>query len=157
MKSARKKGGYVSIEAVISMSFFMIFFFLLLSFYLFVHPYTMMGRDVHALSVLAERQGGLTTENIETFKERIAESYSFVEHDSVEVYLETSSGKVPISDDLLDEDSESYIRRESGDLMTLSVSTNSNNFSLSGIAQYFGISKSIERYSFKEVVYSERY
>lgn len=67
-----QKGAYVSVEAVFAISVFLVFFLLALGFFSYIYPYTVLQRDVYALGTIAARQGGLTQEDVDQFKERLA-------------------------------------------------------------------------------------
>ncbi|WPS85410.1 hypothetical protein SMD22_01920 (plasmid) [Brevibacillus halotolerans] len=159
IQRVRSESGYVSIESVIAMSFFLIIFLLCIGFFTYVHPYTKLDREVHTLATLAQRQGGLTIEDVQNFEERIAE-YAFVDlsRGNVEVIARTIIEDMDaIGIDGLEDAGSYYVKRDNKDFIELTVSIPSHNEILKPVASFFGVGGVIDRYTFNETFMSERY
>lgn len=154
-----RKSGFVSIETVFAMSFFLIFFFLVIGFFTYVYPYSVLQREVHALATLAQKQGGLTLEDVQNFEDRVAQ-YRFVDisKEDIEVTaVAIPSNMEAIGIDSLDEAGNNYIKRDSKEFIQLTVTIPSYNEVLTPIARFFGVNNVMERYTFRETFMSERY
>lgn len=153
----RNKEGFVAIESVVSMSFFLIFFLLALGFYIHIYAQGTVNRDVHALATIAEQQGGLTSENITDFKNKI-EGYSFLDSNkAVEVTAVTKSGIDATDISLIESDDSFYISRRAGDYIQVIVSVPASNPLLQNAAHFFGVGELLDTLQSQEIVYSERY
>ncbi|MFF2531488.1 hypothetical protein ACFVS2_21510 [Brevibacillus sp. NPDC058079] len=155
----RSNSGYVSIESVFAMSFFLIIFLLCIGFFSYVHPYTKLDREVHTLATLAQRQGGLTVDDVQRFEDRIA-NYAFVDLTKgvVEVNAHTILGNMDaIGIDGLEDAGTYYVKRDNKDFIELTVSIPSQNVILKPVANFFGVGGVIDHYTFKETFMSERY
>lgn len=155
----QNESGFVTVESVIAMSFFLIVFLLCLGFFTYVYPYTKLDREVHALATLAQRQGGLTLEDVQNFEAKIAE-YAFVDvsKGDIEVTAHTIPGDMDaIGVDGLEEAGEYYVKRDSKEFIELIVTIPSHNEVLTPVANFFGVGGIAERYTFKETFMSERY
>lgn len=158
-KPLRAKSGYVSIESVFAMAFLVVLFLLMIGFFTFIHPYTTLNRDVHALATLAQRQGGLTIEDVDNFTSKI-EGYRFVDSTKgdIEVIAYTTPGDMDaIGIDSLDEAGDYYVNRDSKEFIELIVTVPSFNEVLTPVARWFGAQDAVSRYTFKETFMSERY
>ena len=154
-----RKSGFVSIETVFAMSFFLIFFFLVIGFFTYVYPYSVLQREVHALATLAQKQGGLTLEDVQNFEDRVVQ-YRFVDisKEDIEVTaVAIPSNMEAIGIDSLDEAGNNYIKRDSKECIQLTVTIPSYNEVLTPIARFFGVNNVMERYTFRETFMSERY
>lgn len=154
-----RKSGFVSIETVFAMSFFLIFFFLVIGFFTYVYPYSVLQREVHALATLAQKQGGLTLEDVQNFEDRVVQ-YRFVDisKEDIEVTaVAIPSNMEAIGIDSLDEAGNNYIKRDSKEFIQLTVTIPSYNEVLTPIARFFGVNNVMERYTFRETFMSERY
>lgn len=153
----RKKEGFVAIESVVSMSFFLIFFLLALGFYIHIYAQGTVNRDVHALATIAEQQGGLTDENIADFSNKM-EGYSFLDSSkAIEVTAVTKSGIDATGISLIESDNSFYISRKSGDYIQVIVSVPVSNPLLQNAANFFGVGDTLQSLQSQESVYSERY
>lgn len=153
------RSGFVSIETIWAMTFFLLAFFLLIGFYTFIRPYTTIGRDVHDLSVLAQRQGGLTIEDVDNFKAKLAE-YPFVDESKgeIEINAYTTPGDMDaIGVDGLDEAGDYYVKRDSKEFIDIVVRVPAYNEVLTPIVRVFNATGVPQTYTFKETVMSERY
>lgn len=158
-KRYRSRSGYVSIETIFAMTFFLLVFLLVIGFFTFIHPYTTLNREVHALATLAQRQGGLTLEDVDNFHGRI-ENYPFVDTSKGEI--DVSAYTIPgdmdaIGVDSLDEAGEYYVTRDSKEFIEMVVTIPSYNELLTPVANFFGSTGAVDRYVFKETFMSERY
>ncbi|MBP1308697.1 hypothetical protein JOD82_001717 [Paenibacillus sp. 1182] len=154
-----KESGFISIETIFAMSFVIIVFFLCLGFFTFVQPYTKLDREVHVLSQLAQRQGGLTLDDVQLFKERVSE-YSFVNLSDGIIHVDAHT--MPGDRDVigvtgLEEAGDEYVRRDEKELIQLVVTIPSHNEILKPVATFFGVSGVSDKYTFKEVFMSDRY
>lgn len=151
--------GSFSIEAVLAMANVLIIFMMIIGFYTFINPYTILNRDVHALATLAQRQGGLTDEDVEQFKERL-NAYGFVDPQKgdIEVYAQTINEVEAIGIDGFGEAGTNYIKRDSKDFIVLAVSVPSYGDYLTSVFRVMGMGgqKAPDRYLFKETFLSER-
>jgi hypothetical protein len=158
-KKFKGQSGFVSIEAVFAMSVFLIVFMLVIGFFTFIHPYTTIQRDVQALTTLAERQGGLTNQDVQNFKDKLT-SYSFVS-ESVRVIdveaVTSESSTSAIGVDGLDVAGTNYISRDSKEFINITVTVPSNTKTLIPVLRYFNVSGITDKYTFQTSVMSERY
>jgi len=148
------RDGYVSIEAVFAMSFFLIVFILVLGFFTYVYPYSNIQREVHALATLAERQGGLTADDIANFETSL-EKYDFINNSTLdtEVIAITS----PSGIDATNISSTNYVSRDSLEVINVTVKVPSNNLFIKPVAKFFGVTSLSDYYVFVEPVMSEKY
>jgi len=154
-----KKEGYVSIEAVIAMSFFLVVFFLTLGFFTYIQPHSTLQREVHTLATIAERQGGLTAEDIENFEIKL-QSYRFIQDSSIPILITatTQPGDLDVSDVTpFGEEGEDYISRNSKEIITVTATLPSNSSMLKPLANFFGVETISDYYIISESVMSERY
>lgn len=157
-----RKEGYVSVEAVIAMSFFFIVFFLTLGFFTYIQPHSSLQREVHTLATIAERQGGLTAQDIVDFKDKL-QTYSFIQQSSnpIEVTAITSPNDIDVSDVVpLGGDGTvgtPYITRNSKEVITITATIPANSTMLRPIAKFFGVDSISDYYEITESVLSERY
>lgn len=157
-----RKEGYVSVEAVIAMSFFFIVFFLTLAFFTYIQPYSSLQREVHTLATIAERQGGLTAQDIQDFEGRLQE-YSFIRtsSDGVQVTAITYPNYNDVSDVVpLGGDGSvgtPYISRNTKEVITITATIPANSTMLKPLAEFFGVDTISDTYQISESVLSERY
>ncbi|WCF11408.1 hypothetical protein NDS46_31110 (plasmid) [Paenibacillus thiaminolyticus] len=159
LNSFRERAGFVSIEAIFAMSMFLMLFLLLIGFFSYIYPQTTLNREVHALATLAQRQGGLTLDDVDSFVTRI-EEYQFVDtsRGEIEVSAYTTPGDMDaIGVNGLDEAGAYYVKRDSKELIELTVTVPSYNQLLTPVARFFGVSGVSEHYAFREIFMSERY
>lgn len=155
----KRESGFVSVETVFAMSFVIIVFLLVLGFFTFVQPYTKLDREVHALAQLAQRQGGLTLDDVQNFEEKLA-GYEFVNvsRGDIEVFAHTIPGDMDaIGVDGLEEAGQYYVKRDQKEFIELIVTVPSHNEVLKPVANFFKVGGLAEKYTFKETFMSERY
>lgn len=157
-----RKDGYVSVEAVIAMSFFFIVFFLTLGFFTYIQPHSSLQREVHTLATIAERQGGLTAQDIADFKEKL-QTHSFIQQSpyATEVTATTYPSQDDVSDVIpLGGDGSvgtPYVTRDSKEIITITATIPANSTMLRPIANFFGVDSISDYYEISESVMSERY
>lgn len=152
-----EKRGFVSVETVFAMSIFLAFFMLVLGFFSYVYPYTNLQREVHVLATIAERQGGLTPEDIANFKSRL-EAYPFIQQtDQVDVFAYVADTLEDVTDVTpLGVEGDHYVKRDSKDLIVVEVRVPSNGKLLRSAAKFFGVDGISDQYILKETVASFR-
>jgi hypothetical protein len=132
---------------------------LIISVFSYMIPIVGMRNQVNLLSYYARIQGGITPENIETFKGNIYAKYSYINKNNLEDEINIEIFTEPSNIDLLlvdiSEESDEYVRKEDGEIIVINVQIPSNKFLFSGIFRYFGILE-FGNYSFSQVVSSER-
>lgn len=157
-----RKEGYVSVEAVIAMSFFFIVFFLTLGFFTYIQPHSSLQREVHSLATIAERQGGLTASDIAEFESKL-QTYSFIQQSSnpIEVTATTTPNNIDVSDVVpLGGDGTvgtPYVTRNSKEIISITATIPANSAMLRPIAKFFGVDSVSDYYEISESVLSERY
>ena len=157
LQHLKKKEGFAAVEAVVTGSFFLIFFLLVIGFFIHIYAQGVVNRDVHALATIAEQQGGLTSDNISDFTSRM-EGYSFHESgSSIEISAVTSSGIDATGVSLSESEDSFYISRSAGDYIQVRVDVPVSNPLLQNAANFFGVGASLKSLQSQEVVFSERY
>lgn len=154
-----RNDGYVSVEAVIAMSFFFIIFFLTLAFFTYVQPYSNLQREVHTLATIAERQGGLTNEDILEFETKL-QAYSFINEspNPIIVTATTSPSGTDVSNVTpLGEEGNDYVPRSSKEIITVTAVVPANSAWISAVANFLGVTNISDTYTLSETVMSERY
>lgn len=154
-----QKDGYVSIEAVVAISFFLMIFFLTLAFFTYIQPHSAIQREVHVLATIAERQGGLTPADISLFEEKL-QSYPFIRNSSknIEVSAVSQKSGIDVSNVTpLGLSGNHYITRDSKEIITITAKVPSNNTLMKPILNFFGIEFMSDYYIISESVLSERY
>lgn len=150
------KEGSVTLETILSLTMFVIFFVLVLAFFLFIYSFSDISRQTEILATAAERQGGLTVEDVNYFEERMSR-YNFITSGEVVVDAYTiPSGHSALNVAPLNEDGY-YISRDSMEKIVIRVTTPSNNVLLKPVLSFFGIEKDSDSYTIERTVYSERY
>lgn len=155
-----RKEGYVSIEAVFSMVVFFMVFFLTLAIFTYVQPHSSLQRELHTLATIAERQGGLTAQDIEEFENRL-QAHIFILESSIPV--EVTAVAYPSNQDVSDVSpigdttGTPYITRNSKEVIVVSASVPANSQMLKPLAEFFGVDNVSDTYGLSETVMSERY
>lgn len=155
----RDKSGYVTIEAVLAMSFFVIVLFLSIGFFTYIYPQTTLQREIHTLATIAERQGGLTQTDIEQFKEKLNQ-YDFIRYapSEIEVTAVTSESGIDASNvSPLGSSGTQYITRGSNEIINITVKVPANDGLIRPIAEFFNVTDLSDHYVLSESVMSERY
>lgn len=153
----KRKDGAISIDAVLSLSVVLMIFIALLGLFLAIYPRIMLLQEMHSITRLAEMQGGLTSENIQFFEERIGD-YGFVSNSAgVEIKVVTESGLNAGEIDEKGTENPFYIKREDFDAMQVFLNVPVDNSVLKSALSFFSVNGELGDYGFQEIVYSERY
>lgn len=103
---------------------------------------------MNVLTRQAQKNGGLTNENILDFKNRI-EEYQFVKESDKPIVIEGRT--IPSGYNVVGVNGNNYINRDSGEIMEITVKIPSDNKILSKFTE-----KNIDYYIFKSSVLSEK-
>lgn len=155
-----RKEGYVSIEALASMIVFFMVFFLTLAFFTYIQPHSSLQRELHVLATVAERQGGLTPQDVLEFETRL-QDYNFILESSTPIQVtavaypsaQDVSDVIPVGGTLGDP----YITRSSKEVIVVTATVPANSQMLKPIAEFFGVDSVSDQYLLSETVMSERY
>ncbi len=162
MINANSKKGFISIEAILSMTIVLMIFLIIIGFFVSVIPRISLQSEVHALTQKAKLQGGLTDatseaihSDVENFKDAlVAKGYN---RDTIEVHAFTKpSGLGAMGVTPLDAEGSNYIKRDSDELMYIVVNVPDKSF-INAPLQFFGIRRETPTISFVETVMSERW
>ncbi|MFJ8528560.1 hypothetical protein [Bacillus sp. NPDC094106] len=160
----RRKSGFVSIEAVVSMSAILAVVFLGIGFISYMYPKLMIEKEVHILAQKAKVQGGLTNEQSEPINSDLEVFYKKMEErgykrENIQVTAKTVTyginciGVTPVNGE-----GTSYMKRDSKDPIEVTVSLPANKSGLLGPFAFFSYKdKTGNQYIFKETVLSERW
>lgn len=153
----KKSDGYVAIESVLSMTVFFIILVAMIGLFLAVYPRMVLLQEMHSITRLAELQGGLTTENVQFYENRIGE-FGFISDSSpIELTAVTESGVDASAIDGKGVKNPFYIKREDLDAIYVTLEVPIQTNLLDAALDFFGVSNRIKPYVFQELVYSERY
>lgn len=155
----KNNSGYVSVEAVFALSIFLIMFLMCISMFTYVYPQIQLQNEVKALSVICERQGGLTDEDILNFESSL-QKYSFVAESEIPVIVTAEtypSGLDAIGVTGLDETGTNYIKRNSREIIGLTIKIPTNNSFVNQMMHFFDVAGVGDYYVFYEPVMSERF
>ena len=160
----KNRKGFVAIEAVIVMSGVLFLLILFISFLSYTLPKVMLEKEVQALAQTAKIQGGLTNNtsqpvnpDIELFKDNLAKhGYN---RDEIVIEAKTiPSGMNAIGVTPLNESGTNYIRRDSKELIEITISIPADKSLFNEPLKFFGVKNTLSGvYTFKEVVGSERW
>lgn len=164
LKVIKKSKGFVAIETVIILSGVMFFILLFVSILTYNYPRIMLEKEVQILAQTAKIQGGLTDSksqpvhsDIELFKDRL-EKMGY-ERDEIEITAKTIPGNQnAIGVTPMNVEGSNYIRRDSKELIEITVIAPSNSNVFTSPLKYFGLKKAFSgKYVIREVVGSERW
>lgn len=147
MNRVNKKNGFVSIEAVLFGSAIAIVFFILVGFFSYIYPSFVLQREVGVLTRQAQQNGGLTTENVSEFKNKV-NKYKFVKESGKEVVI---TAKTSPSNYNAIVSGNSYISRDSDEVIDIEIKIPTDNRIIKKFTD-----KSSDYYIFKSSVMSER-
>lgn len=161
MKNSKK--GFVSIETIISLVPIMMVVFLSIGFFCYMYPQIAMEKQVHVLAETAKIQGGLTdntsdsnNSDIDNFLKK-AKKFGFDKNDIKITAITDPGDKNAIGVTPLNEDGDNYIKRNTKEVINISVTYPSNNF-IVGPLRYFNISSYKLKYqTIHQSVLSERW
>lgn len=163
-KYIKSEKGFVSIEAIVSMTAILFTVLVAIGIYGYLHPKIMLEKEVQTLAQKAKIQGGLTditsqpvNSDIEIFKKRLAEKGYDTSKVSVEVVTDQTNrncvGVTPIG-----ETGNTYLRRDSEEMMIITVTIPARTQGLIAPLRYFGINGGVSKnYYIRETVMSERW
>lgn len=158
VKLLKKKSGISSLEAVLGMSIFILFFLLFSSFLSYIIPKVEINRYSEALSSICERQGGLTESDINNFKDLLLNiEYIQKSGKPITVTAVTLDGQNVENVTPLGEIGDDYIKRDSKKIINLSILVPSNSNFINSMASVFGSDEVYDYYVFKTHIISERY
>lgn len=143
-----KKDGFVAIEVILFSSFIIALLVCLIGIFAYIYPVFRLQYDMNILTRQAQKNGGLTSENIMNFEDRIGE-YSFVSESGKPVIIEGET--IPSKRNIIGINNNNYIDRDSGEIMGIVVKIPSDNRILSRFTE-----KNIDYYVLKSFVLSER-
>ncbi|WP_242249215.1 hypothetical protein [Bacillus cereus group sp. BfR-BA-01328] len=164
MNILRRIRGFVSIEAVVSMSAILIVVFLGIGFISYMYPKLTLEKEVHLLAQKAKVQGGLTNQQSEPINSDLEIFYKKMQEkgykrEDVKVVAKTYTGGLncigvtPINGEGLN-----YIKKDSKDPIEITVTLPANKQGLLGAFAFFNYKdKTSNVYIFKETVMSERW
>ena len=158
-KYKAQRSGYISIDAFFSMIAFLFLFLLAIGFFTYLQPYTnIYQQDFHQLTTLTERQGGLTEDDVEAFKERLTQHHYLQSKQTIKIQAETLSSGVDVTDVTpMGEEGSNYVHYDSFKSIEVTMVVPSNNQFFTAIGKVFGVQELSQTYKFREVVLSERY
>lgn len=163
-KYMKSEKGFVSIDAIISMTAILFTILVGIGIYGYLHPKIMLEKEVQTLAQKAKIQGGLTDKNsqpinsdIEVFKKRLSEKGYDISGISVEVVTDQTKrncvGVTPIG-----ETGNTYLRRDSKEMMIITAIIPAHTQGLMSPLRYFGINGGVSsNYYIRETVMSERW
>ncbi|MDF2880111.1 MAG: hypothetical protein K0R54_668 [Clostridiaceae bacterium] len=156
----KEKNGSVSVDAVISMTFFLLLFSLTLAFFVYLYPQISLQKEVSMLGNIAELQGGLTEEDITQFQSSLENNFTYVANSEFPVIVTAiaePSGTDATNVTPLGEIGNDYIKRGSKEIIRINIQVPANGKYLKAVANVFGVSDIKDYYVFSEPVMSERY
>lgn len=154
----KKISGFSSIEAVLSMSVFVLFLLLFISFLTYIIPKSEINNHIDALSSICEKQGGLTSLDINKFEEKFSNiKYIKESENPIIVTVTTDSGNDATNVTPLEEVGDNYIKRDSKEIIHLKVLIPSNSHFINTIISIFGGNNISDYYVFNAYMTSERY
>lgn len=162
MFNIKSKKGFVSVEAILSMSLVLIVFLIIIGFFVSIVPRISLQSEVHALTQKAKLQGGLTDassesvgSDVEKFKDAlVSKGYS---RDSIEITAFTKpSGIGALGVTPLDVEGSNYVKRGTDELIYIIVSVPDRSF-INAPLKFFGLNGGAKTISFVETVMSERW
>ena len=155
----KNKYGFISLEAVFALTFLFMVFFFILSIIAYIIPLVTMPTYLHILSNNIRVQGGMTSENVEDFKDAIESNYGYISSNDLRDVIAVEAISIPSNIDVsnidISTESTEYISRNDKEVILITANVPSNRI-LPGILSYFNSSIS-EYYSFTHVVSSERF
>lgn len=164
MKKKLRKKGFVSIEAVISMSAVLMIVLMAIGFIVYMYPKIMLEKEVHLLAQKAKIQGGLTdnisqpvNSDIETFLKSLeGKGYK---KDTIEITARTIPGDLNcIGVTPLNTNGNNYVKRDSKMTIQITVKVPANKSGLKGPFAYLHFEdESGQYYYIRETVMSERW
>lgn len=154
----RNKRGSASILAVISTSFIMIIFMLILSNFVTIQSYKSIEREVDTLQNIVAKKGGLPYQDLDAFKKRVTKQQSYLQDKSsnISVSAYTEKGNIDCLNTVdLNEDG-FYIDKNVNDLIVLRVSLPSNVSWFKQVTSFFTDKEITNLYNYERHIVSQR-
>jgi len=143
------KKGFVSLDVGLFFGFIIIVLLVLIGIFIYIYPTFTLQNDVSLLAEQAQRNGGLTSENVSKFRSKV-ESYNFVKKSNKEIVIEA------ITDinnyNAVGVNEQNYISKDSGEIINITIKIPSNNRIIKKFTD-----KSGDYYVFKKSVMSEKF
>lgn len=155
----KNNSGSVSVESVFALSIFLIMFLMCISMFTYVYPQIQLQNEVKALAVMCERQGGLTEDDLFNFEASL-QKYSFIAESEVPIIVTAEtypSGLDAMGVTGLDETGTNYIKRNSREIIGLTIKIPTNNSFVNQMMHFFDVAGVGDYYVFYEPVMSERF
>lgn len=163
-KKLKNKKGFIAIESLIAISALLFFFVLFISFLSYTIPKISLEKEVQNLAQIAKKQGGLTDKtsqpvnsDIELFKDTLEK----MGYDKNSIVIEAKtipSGQMAIGVTPLNEEGNNYIKRDSKELIEITISIPADKSVFNVPLKFFGIKNNLSGvYYFREVIGSERW
>ena len=157
----KNKKGYISIEAIFGIIAFLMVTLLIVGLFTYMYPRQTLEKQVHLLAQEAKVTGGLTAEQISDFQSTLSDmgytakisAYTKVAGSERNVLGVAPKGT---SQDTCTSIYTSFVRRDSGQKIIISVSIQSKDGLANGVLKFFGGSLLPNDYEFTETVMSER-
>lgn len=159
-----ERKGFIAIETILIMGIVMFFLMFFLSVLTYNYPRIMLEKEVQTLAQIAKIQGGLTDEtslpgdsDVERFKEQLARMGFDPETITIEAYQLPSGGSA-MGVTPLDGVGDTYVKRDSRELIEIVVTAPATNFIFDAPMKFLGVDTEVENaYVIREVVGSERW
>lgn len=162
MKIKNKKG-FISIEAIYSLVLVMMVIFVAVGFFSYMYPKIAIEKQVHLLAEKAKIQGGLTDETSQPVNSDISEMLDTLEglgfdKEDIKITATTDPGdRDVIGVTPIDQEGDNYVKRNSKEVIVISVTYPSNKF-IAGPLKYFKVSsEKLRTQTIQQSVLSERW
>lgn len=155
--------GFVSIETIFASVLMFMIIFLAIGFFNLFYPKLIIAKEVHALVQKAKIQGGLTdsssqavNSDIELFKKAL-QNAGF-DPSKIEITAKTEPGNInAIGVTPYGEEGDNYIKRDSKELIVITVKVPADQFIRGPLAFFRADSSKLQYHIFQETVMSERW
>ena len=156
-KYIKNKTGNSSIETVFAVVIIVFMLLLIMGFYAYTYPRSVLEKEVHLLAQQAKVTGGLTVEQVEEFKSSIGEMGYYAEI-RVTANGNTALGVTPRNSDnnICTGNNVKFVKRSSGSKIYIEVKIGANDGLIKGPLQWFNSKSLPENYLITETVMSER-
>lgn len=145
----RKKDGFVTIEFILVSTSLFFLLFAFVGIFTYTYPTHAIQREVDVLTRQTQRNGGVTNEDLASFKDRLNDMRFIRESDvSVEVYATTRNNNYNV----VGVTESNYVSKQDNEVIELTIITPSYNQALRVIT-----SNHKDYYVFKASVSSEKY
>lgn len=159
----QNKKGFVAIETILSTTLALSIFVLFAGFLVYMMPRIMLEKETQTLAQIAKKQGGLTdatsqpvNSDVDRFKDTLA-SQGY-DRSKITVTAQTSPNNAnAIGVTPLTENGTNYIKRDSKELITITVTAPADSSLFRIPFSLMGFSKTMHNYIITETVGSERW